>query len=136
MRLSAISIYLIIMLCFYLEGFKPAFYTMLVLGAFFVAFAFFFKNLTIRVAKMKIYETLKLCKAGQEISPFIDINSSPWYILAELPGMTIEAAKRAEKLRLEKGLYPSIESFIKVAEIKPRFISSLVKVAYVNKKIK
>ena len=136
MRLPAISIYLIIMLCFYFEGFVPAFYTMLILGVIFIFSSFLFKTILIRSAKLKIYETLKASNSrdGRKIPPFIDVNLAPWYILAELPGMNTESAKIAVKVRAEKGLYPSMESFIKTAEIKPRYITSLLGVAYAKKK--
>ena len=104
------------------------------------AFIFMFslsahKKRAIKVAKMKIIEAQKLKKEGKTIPPFIEINSSPWYVLAELPGISIDMARHAVEMRKQNGPYPSINVFIHETNVKHVYIEHIKTVAYVKNEV-
>ena len=82
-----------------------------------------------------IYETNLKKSKGEIIKPFIEVNSAPWYLLAELPGVSIEAAKQAVELRKHNGAFPSINVFIALLHIKQIYVEHIKAVAYVKKEI-
>ncbi len=86
----------------------------------------------IKQMKEKIKNAIEAHKEGKKVKPFIEINSSPWYILNELPGVNETIAKHAIKLKKQNGPYPSIHVFLAVANLKPVFSELIKVVAYVK----
>lgn len=135
MRIFAVAVYIFVMLYMLFRGFAAAFVPMLIFALVFVACLPAYKEHSIRVAKKKILDALKARQQGQIVKPFIEINSSPWYVLAELPGVSIQAAKHAVELRRQNGPYPAMDVFIQVTGIKHVYAEHIKAVAYVKHEI-
>lgn len=135
MRLISLLVYLAIMAFSLIKGFVVIFFVMLALLAIAVACMPYYKKNTIKVAKKKILEAQKLKSSGGTVTPFIEVNSSPWYVLAQLPGVSIQMAKHAVELRRKNGPYPSINVFIQVIGLKRVFVEHIKAIAYVKKEV-
>ncbi len=135
MRAIAFFIYLGVMFYLLYRGYVWAFASMLVILGIFISALPAYKEHSIRVAKKKIYDSLKSRKEGNDIVPFIEINSAPWYVLAELPGISPQAAKNAVRLRKENGAYPSINVFLEVTDVKHIFVEYIKAIAYVKNEV-
>ncbi|MDO5437042.1 MAG: helix-hairpin-helix domain-containing protein [bacterium] len=135
MRALAVLIYLVVMFYFLFRGYPVIFGTMLLFAIVFIGCLPMHKEHSIKVAKKKIIDAQRAKQNGQIIKPFIEINSSPWFVLAELPGISKEMAKHAVQLRRENGPYPSIDVFIQVTNVKHVYIEHIKAVAYVKNEI-
>lgn len=136
MRLLFVLIYIVIMFYMLSRGYAPIFFTMLIIGFSFIMSLPAIKKHQIKTAKRKIIEAQRARQKGEVIKPFIEINSAPWYVLAELPGVSIDAAKAAIQLKKQNGDFPHIDVFIQVLKIKPIYVDYIKAVAYVKKEAK
>ena len=130
-----VAIYRITMFYFMCRGFYYISGSMLILGIIFIMCLPMHKKRSIENAKRRIVSALKQKQKGETIKPFIEVNSAPWFVLAELPGVSIEAAKQAAELRKHNGAFPSINVFIALLHIKQIYVEHIKAVAYVKKKI-
>lgn len=135
MRAALCLLYLIVMLYFLFRGYFAAFIPMLLFAVIFIACLPVYRNHSIKVAKKKIIDAQRARQDGHIIRPFIEINSSPWYILAQLPGISPEMAKHAVELRRQNGAYPSMDVFIQVIAVKHVYIEHIKAVAYVKHEV-
>ena len=132
MRTAVISVCLVLALILLCLGLYPIALIIILLGGGVILYADFKQKSDIANTKEKIRATLKAHKEGKEVKPFIEINSSPWYILNELPGISEMVAKHAIELKKQNGPYPSIHVFLAVANLKPVFSELIKVVAYVK----
>ncbi len=132
MRALIVAIYIITMFYFLFRGYGYIFASMLVLGIIFIMCLPMHKRKQIENAKIRIIHALRKKSKGEIIKPFIEVNSAPWYVLAELPGVSIEAAKQAVELRRHNGAFPSINVFIALLHIKQIYVEHIKSVAYVK----
>lgn len=135
MRLAIVIIYLAIMIYFIFNGQGAVYIPMAVIAAVFIFSLPVYKKHVIQTTRKKIIEAQKMKQEGKEVKPFIEINSSPWYVLMELPGITSQMAKTAVALRKENGPYPSIDVFIQITKVKHVYIEHIKTVAYVKHEI-
>ena len=135
MRALIVAIYIITMFYFLFRGFYAMSGAMLVLGIIFILCLPVHKKRSIENAKRRIVSALRKKSKGEVIKPFIEVNSAPWYVLAELPGVSIEMAKQAVELRKHNGAFPSIVVFIALLHIKQIYAEHIKAVAYVKKEI-
>ena len=135
MRALIVAIYIITMFYFLFRGLYYISGSMLVFGIIFIMCLPMHKRNQIENAKKRIFSALKKKSKGEIIKPFIEVNSAPWYLLAELPGVSIEAAKQAVELRKHNGAFPSINVFIALLHIKQIYVEHIKAVAYVKKEI-
>lgn len=136
MRLFFVLGYTAIMLYMLLREYMPIFFTMLIFAFGFIMCIPVMKKHAIKTAKRKIIEAQRARQKGEIIKPFIEVNSVPWYVLAELPGVSIEAAKTAIQLKKQNGNFPHMDVFIQVLGIKPIYTEYIKAVAYVKKEAK
>ena len=135
MRALIVAIYIITMFYFIFSCFYYISGSMLILGIIFIMCLPMHKKRSIENAKRRIVSALKQKQKGETIKPFIEVNSAPWFVLAELPGVSIEAAKQAAELRKHNGAFPSINVFIALLHIKQIYVEHIKAVAYVKKEI-
>ncbi len=135
MRFIFVLIYLFVMIYFIVRGLYFAFIPMLIIALGFICYLPVHKENIIRATKKKLIEAQKKKQQGQIIKPFIEINSSPWYVLAELPGISVDMAKRAVQLRKENGPYPCLDVFLSVLNIKHVYLEHIRAVAYVKNEV-
>ncbi len=135
MRLFMVIVYVAIAFYFVFVS-QPAIYVpMFIFAVLFIFSLPVYKKHVIKNVRKKIVEAQKLKQEGKEVKPFIEINSSPWYVLMELPGITSQMAKTAVALRKENGPYPSIDVFIQITKVKHVYIEHIKAVAYVKNEI-
>lgn len=135
MRALIVSIYIITMFYFLFRGFYYISGSMLLLGIIFILCLPVHKKRSIENAKKRIVNALRKKSKGETIKPFIEVNSSPWYVLAELPGISIEMAKQAVEIRKHNGKFPSINVFIALTHVKQIYVEHIKAVAYVTKEM-
>lgn len=134
MRALIVAIYIITMFYFLFRGLYYISGSMLVLGIIFIMCLPMHKRNQIENAKKRIFSALKKKSKGEIIKPFIEVNSAPWYLLAELPGVSIEAAKQAVELRKHNGAFPSINVFIALLHIKQIYVEHIKRLLMLKKK--
>ncbi len=132
MRIISVLIYITVMFYFLFRGLIWAFLPMVIFALIFIGSFPFHRENKIKVAKKKIYDAQKAKQGGEIIKPFIDINSSPWYVLAQLPGISKQMAKHAVELRKQNGSYPSINAFLEATGVKHIYFDHIKAVAFVK----
>jgi len=135
MRALIVAIYVITMGYFLVRGYFAISGAMLFVAVVFIGCLPTYKEHSIKVAKKDIINAMRKKQKNEVIKPFIDVNSAPWYILAELPGVSIQMAKEAVNLRKQNGDFPSINVFIALIGVKQIYVEHIKTVAYVKKEI-